>query len=706
MLNYQGNQDFVPIDISASESRTLHLPQIAEPVSVPKFLDRIMQYQVDPALIGRQICQIIATNSDRKMLLLQIANTLGTVYQADYCLVAAVTDKKVAIPHGCWQIRSDRSNSSNIVADLTQTSEFSQITILNSPLISPVLAQVLADGEVAEISDIQDGWAANVSNSVEPSLPFRAILVAPVRFGGTINGMIIVGKSQPYEWSAADRQQLEAVSDSIAIAIAHIQKTQQLQQQAKYQKLLRTVASSIDTNSELAQILQQIIENTTQTLQVDRGKILLLKYTDPLFPTRSPNQTPTAKVELVCETTLKTEIKSTAKTKNKYFWLSESSWCDRAFNRAPQSLALGDTSEFIREEHPKAAEILNLKSTRSLLIVPLLSANGQGTILGFLVLQHSEPRAWGLEELEVVESVAAQVTTAIIQTQTLKQIQALVEDRTSQLQRSLDVQAVLYEQTRRQVEQLRKLNQLKDEFVDTMSDALRHPLTKMRTAIWMLKNANPTPESQANLLETLETECIQEIALINDVLKLQELESLQASFPVAEINLECLIQDVVQEFDRKLADHPKLANQGLTLTVDLPKPMPCLETHWESLKYVILELLTNAGKFSASRTAVVLEVSQTASHTILSVSNFGRGISAEDLPHIFEKFRRGTGVTEKGIAGTGLGLALVKCLVQHLNGTIDVSSSRSSNSETAEVWRTCFTLTLPQFPEKISNLEE
>ncbi|WP_445240961.1 sensor histidine kinase [Microcoleus vaginatus] len=121
---------------------------------------------------------------------------------------------------------------------------------------------------------------------------------------------------------------------------------------------------------------------------------------------------------------------------------------------------------------------------------------------------------------------------------------------------------------------------------------------------------------------------------------------------------------------------------------------------------MLLELLTNAGKYSASGTAVVLEASEAAGYIVLSISNFGRGISAGDLPHIFDKFRRGTGITDQAIAGTGLGLALVKSLVQHLNGTIDVSSCPAESSEADNLWRTSFTLTLPQFAAELSNVEE
>ncbi len=197
MTNNQGNPDLAPLNRGASESYALHLPQIAESLSVPKFLARIMQYQVEPAPIEWQICQIVATIPDREMLL-QIAHTLGVAWGADCCLVAAVTDNKVAIPNAYWHIGSG-PKSSDTAADFTQTPQFSQTTILNSPLISPVLAQVLTDGEVVVISDIQAQRAANAPNSVSTPIEVRAILAAPARFGGAINGIMIIVKSQPIE---------------------------------------------------------------------------------------------------------------------------------------------------------------------------------------------------------------------------------------------------------------------------------------------------------------------------------------------------------------------------------------------------------------------------------------------------------------------------------------------------------------------------
>ncbi|MCZ0899111.1 GAF domain-containing sensor histidine kinase, partial [Microcoleus sp. HI-ES] len=381
------------------------------------------------------------------------------------------------------------------------------------------------------------------------------------------------------------------------------------------------------------------------------------------------------------------------------FWLSESNLCHQAFHSAPKPLALADAGALIGKEQEAATEILKLQGIRGLLLVPLTGGSCQETVLGFLVLQHSEPRAWSPEELEVLESVSAQASKMIIQTQTLKELQTLVLDRTTQLQQSLDVQGKLYEQSANQLEQMRKLKLIKDEFLSTLSHELRTPLTIMKLAILMLKQAEQPSASRTKYLDILEQQCSKETALVNDLLALKQFEPQQVPISQIKIDLNRLFQDLVRDFEKQWAD------KQLTLKVDLPKLTPCWETDPDILNRVLLELLTNAGKYSASGTAVVLEASETAGYIVLSISNFGPGISAADLPHIFDKFRRGTGITDQAIAGTGLGLALVKCLVQHLNGTIDVSSCPAESSEADKLWRTSFTLTLPQFPAELSNLE-
>jgi signal transduction histidine kinase len=291
-------------------------------------------------------------------------------------------------------------------------------------------------------------------------------------------------------------------------------------------------------------------------------------------------------------------------------------------------------------------------------------------------------------------------------------VQSLVEERTAQLERSLDVQAKLYEKTLQQIDQLQQLNQLKEEFLSTMSHELRTPLTTMSLAIRMLRQPTLPVERRNKYLEILEQECNKEIELINDLLSLQRLEADQASMQPQKIDLMGLINDLAQSFQQKWAD------KRLTLVVDAPVRSPTssqnpksstsnaqslmLNTDPDSLNRILLELLTNAGKYSDPDTTVHLQVTHqinpSVNQVVLTLSNIGSGISPTDLDHIFDKFRRGQGVTQKAVQGTGLGLALVKCLVQYLNGAISVSSCPLENSPSSVI---TFTLTLPQWQQPL-----
>ena len=85
---------------------------------------------------------------------------------------------------------------------------------------------------------------------------------------------------------------------------------------------------------------------------------------------------------------------------------------------------------------------------------------------------------------------------------------------------------------------------------------------------------------------------------------------------------------------------------------------------------------------------------------VISVANVGAGITPEELPHIFDKFRRGKGVTDRAVPGTGLGLTLVQYLVEHLDGTIEVTSEPLDDDFTA--FLTTFMLKLPQIKPAIN----
>lgn len=650
-----------------------------------------MLHQQAPAELGQQINEIILNSSDSETTLQQLAQVLGEEFQVDYCLVIVASKHQDAGSIAHWY-------SNKALATVSPQHQ----TLWSRAQLASALQHGSEPLVIDNVNSVENSFLEQWLHLL-PSV--QAVLAISTWFQGQINGVILLVRSQPHQWTDLEKQQLKDISSPVAIAICQVMQTrliksleQEVRTSADYQSLINRLTMASRSSLELNQILNLAIAGTVQALQVERGLLLLLKYADPLFKTRSKKQIPKAKATVVCEWTSSNEpslletLGSTCLDRdkassvlNQSFFLSECHLCQQAFTNYPRPLVL--------EEHDllavdNIAPLFNLDRLSALLMLPLES---QGTILGFIVLQQPGNRVWHSEELALVELVSAQLSTAIIQSQTLRQVQSLVEKRTTQLQRSLEVQSRLYEKTRQQIDQLRHLNQLKDEFVSTMNHELRTPLTSMSLAIRMLRQSGLTPERQAKYLDILEQQCNQEINLINDLLKLQELESRQFSLKLETIDLKSKIDNLAESFPEKWAD------KGLNITVDLPKRSLRLQTDVDSFDRILQELLSNAGKYSEPDTTVVLkathQVEPEVNQIVITLTNIGSGISPEDATHIFDKFRRGQGVTQQAIQGTGLGLALVKCLVQNLNGAIAVSSCSVDQSSS---YKTSFTVTLPQ----------
>ena len=646
---------------------------------------KLMQHQEETARqLVPKINQIIANTSATALILQEIAQLLGVAFQVDCCCLVSVTGET-----------SDEATTINWCADeylgLPHPEEmFSMEQLL---MHSPVLQCAAEPLTIEDISIIQKSLVIGCQYL---PLPIKAVLAIPTRFGGNNNGVISLIKFQPYDWSESEKQLLKEVEFACAIAFSQVAQAklithqqQYLQKGDQYQSLIKQLTLLSRSNLELNQMLQLVIASTAESLQADRGLLILLKYTDPLFRTQAKKQIPKAKARVVGEWAKATQISRTNKPdtlENQSFLLSECGLCQRPFIDSGKAVIFDN---YIEQNDTSVAPLFAIEQLPAVLLVPLES---QGKILGFLVLQQAITRSWQAAELNLVEMVCAQVSNAIIQSQTLRQVQTLVDERTAKLQSSLELQAKLHERTRQYVDQLRKLNELKDEFLSNMSDRLRYPLTNMLMSIRNLRLPGIAPERQIRYMDILEQECTKEINLINDLLTLQKLESPHEAPQLESIDLNTRIQDIMAAFEKKLAE------KGLKISVDLPEESLKLQTELESFDRILQELLTNACKYSQHDTTVHLEavhrVDQQIDQVIIKVTNTGHAISQEEATYIFDKFRRGKG---RWTPGTGLGLALVKSLVQHLNGAIAVESLPISDSEQSEI---CFTLTLPQFSDE------
>lgn len=250
-------------------------------------------------------------------------------------------------------------------------------------------------------------------------------------------------------------------------------------------------------------------------------------------------------------------------------------------------------------------------------------------------------------------------------------------------------QARLYQTSQAQVAELERLNQVKDDFLSTMSYELRVPIANMKMSIQMLKLSLDKTDSAkvARYLEILQNECDREARLIEDLLDLQQLDSNTMDWLVSAVRLEHWFPVVLEPW------WTKFQTQDLALTLEIEPDLPALICDHLNLERVVTELLRNAHKYTPARERVWIRAERFSSLDApgqlwvdISVSNTGVEIPAAELPRIFDTFYRVNALDRRRQGGTGLGLALVQKLVARLGGSMQVSS---------ENLVTCFTARLP-----------
>ncbi|MGK7893839.1 MAG: ATP-binding protein [Xenococcus sp. (in: cyanobacteria)] len=634
-----------------------------------------MQHLLKSDQIEKQILKVIS-NSDVLGTLNNLASITAEFFRVDACVIVSgdVSSRK-NLKFGCY-----RNENLNIL-EVEQLSKLFSDSVFSKSLIAAIHSK---------------SHLAFSTNIFKQNSGVKTSLNIITSFQGQANGAVILLQSHTYNWTHSEKQLLEKVSAAMAIAISHFQLQQKAQTKTQYQNLLSRLSQEISRNSDLDFLFNLVLSEIGQVLHLDHGKVLTLKYKDPLFSHRSRHQPVKASVQVAYSWSNKEQ--DVPCWRDFSFKLADSPWCQKAFAQTPEALIVNQEANF----PDLAAELLGedtpSEKSAALLMAPLTGKNASESqpalVLGFLVLEKTQTYDWTAEEVDLINWIAIQMSIAMIHNQTLNQVQSLVEERTAQLKWSLDVQAKLSEKMRQQIQQLQQLNELKDDFLSSMSHELKTPLTSMKMAIKMLRQPLPD-EMRDKYLNILEQEWDREYNLIKDLLTLQKVESGELPFAPQELDFNQIATELAIAFTEKWH-----CDRGLTLETHLEEPNLSFYSDLDSLNHILNELLLNAGKYAEPDTTVSLSAS---SHLTLKgkeikimIGNDGPGIAQDELPYIFDKFRRGKGVTDRAVPGTGLGLTLVKYLVDHLNGSISVTSEPLENSE---VFRTIFTVKLPQIKQ-------
>lgn len=246
-------------------------------------------------------------------------------------------------------------------------------------------------------------------------------------------------------------------------------------------------------------------------------------------------------------------------------------------------------------------------------------------------------------------------------------------------------QARLYEAAQRQVQELQRLNQLKDDFLSTISHELRTPIANMKMTLQLLmdmvdREQTRTQENSRSTLDNdkivqylgiLESQCDRELHLIEDLLNLQHLEAGVYLLQLSTISLQDWIPHILEGFALRMQ------TQKQVLRLELSPNMPPVKIDVSSLNRIVTELLTNACKYTPSGGIITVTASIKNGVFHFSISNTGVTIPAEELSRMFDKFYRIPNNNPWQHDGTGLGLALVKKLVEYMNGQIVAKSANN-----------------------------
>jgi signal transduction histidine kinase len=212
------------------------------------------------------------------------------------------------------------------------------------------------------------------------------------------------------------------------------------------------------------------------------------------------------------------------------------------------------------------------------------------------------------------------------------------------------------------------LDTLKDEFISTVSHELRTPLTSIRGALGLLSAGllgNVDPKAQ-NLLRIASSNTERLIRLINDILDLERMESGRAPLSLRR----CSIVDLAREAVDSMTGMADTAAVRLELTSQAGRDAIYFDADSDRILQVLTNLLSNAIKFSPEGSVVAVEIDAHAESLLVKVVDHGRGIPADKLEKIFDRFQQVESSDASKRGGTGLGLAICRSIVQQHGGAI------------------------------------
>jgi signal transduction histidine kinase len=289
--------------------------------------------------------------------------------------------------------------------------------------------------------------------------------------------------------------------------------------------------------------------------------------------------------------------------------------------------------------------------TRSYLAAPVRSRSAE--VVGGLFFGHSEPGVF----TERTEKLIVEAAVAIENARLYAAAQNAAEERKA-----------LLESERAARSAAERMSNVKDEFLATLSHELRTPLNAILGWAQVLRTGSKSQSDLIKGLETIDRNARAQAQLVDDLLDMSRITSGKLRLEVQSIQPLSFVEAAIETVK------PAADAKGITLETRLdPLAGPMLGDSGR-LQQVVWNLLSNAIKFTPKNGKVQVLLERVGSQIELGVADTGVGIHPDLLPHLFERFRQGDGSTTRKYGGLGLGLSIVKSLVELHGGTVSVRS--------------------------------
>lgn len=508
-----------------------------------------------------------------------------------------------------------------------------------------VVRRVVDTGEPVLTDNAQEDERFSNHKSVI-GFRLRSVMCAPLRARGHLIGATYVdNRLQAGVFAREDLELLVAFASQAAMALENARLFRQtdealarrVEELSLFQQIDQQLNKSLDLNRALSLALDWAIRLTG----ADGGSIGLIR----------PDNSQDAERER--EISLRGVVRSPEPGSGFLHLLVYRGQAESAVHQAvplhhPILQQVISTRASVHTRHVSEEQTIDGTAAAAQLAVPV---RRDGIITGLITLESGQGNAFGQEDIAFVERLADRAAVAIENARLYKEVQ--------------------------------DANEAKSEFVSLVTHELRIPMTSIRgyTDLLLGEMAGPLTDHQKQFLETVRRNLDRMSVLIRDLSDINRIESGRMKFDMTDFDLQLAVQDVAGDLQESIEARRQLLN------LDLPEELPPVHADRTRVTQILTNLISNAHKYTPEKGRIEVRVRRENGLARVDVADNGIGISAEDQARLFTQFFRADDPLVREQTGWGLGLSIVKKLVEAQGGDVDFVSEAGDGST--------FTFTIP-----------